>query len=231
MVFRVRGELFDGLVARGDLEIVVAQLDPDGLSDIALALQVLRDLLAQVREDGAQLGAVAHRVQVALEGGLAAHRHRLALGHHRPLVAAPGHLVHPGAVALPKFCDQPVALARRELADGADAERCELLVGLGPDAVDLAARQRPDARLQVVLVDHRDAVGLVELARDLGQQLVGRDADRAGEPVASRIDRWISRASTRPPSRWPPGTSVKSMYISSMPRSSITGAISVIDLP
>ncbi|MCY1560157.1 hypothetical protein D9M68_972620 [compost metagenome] len=30
-------------------------------------------------------------------------------------------------------------------------------------------------------------------------------------PVAAWMDFWIRRASTRPPSRWPPGTSVKSM--------------------
>ncbi|MNT15588.1 hypothetical protein D3C72_1506510 [compost metagenome] len=47
-------------------------------------------------------------------------------------------------------------------------------------------------------------------------------------PVASKIAFWISRASERPPSRWPPGTSVKSMYTSSTPRSSMSGAMSRI---
>jgi hypothetical protein len=35
--------------------------------------------VAQLGEDAAQLGAVVHRVQVAVEGGFAAHRNRLAL--------------------------------------------------------------------------------------------------------------------------------------------------------
>eukprot|EP01136_Pigoraptor_vietnamica_P044545 Opistho-1_new@21414 len=174
----VRGEVVQGHVARDDLEIVVAQLDADGLARVALAAQILRNLLAQAGEDGAERGAVAHRVQVALEGGFAAHAHRLALGLHGALVAAPGHLVQPGAVALAEVFDEPAALALGQLADGVDAVALQLGIGLGAHAVDLAAGQRPDQTLQVVGLDDADAVGLVELAGHLGDQLVGRHADR-----------------------------------------------------
>src|SRR3990167_9972774 len=61
----------------------------DGAAPIALALQVGRDALAQVGEDGAELGAVVHGVQIALERGLAADAHGLALGHHGALVPPP----------------------------------------------------------------------------------------------------------------------------------------------
>src|SRR4029450_690973 len=70
-----------GLVARRNPEVVVAQLDADGLAHVALALQVAGQLHAQLGENGAQLRLVAYGVQVAVEGGFAAHRHRLALGH------------------------------------------------------------------------------------------------------------------------------------------------------
>ncbi len=124
---------------------------------------------------------VAHGVQVALEGGLAAEAHRLAVGDHRALVASPARLVQPCAIALAEVLDQPGLLARGEVADGVQAMGLELLVGARADAVDLAAGQGPDAGGEVVDGDNADAVGLVELAGKLGEQLVGRDANGAGE--------------------------------------------------
>jgi hypothetical protein len=52
-------------VARRDLEVVEAQLDADRLGGVRLARQVAGELLAQLGEDRAQLGAIAHRVEVA----------------------------------------------------------------------------------------------------------------------------------------------------------------------
>src|SRR3990167_9436562 len=177
----VVGEVIDRHVARHALEIVIPQLDADGFSSVALALQVVRDLFAEFREHRAQFSAVAHRVQVALEGGFSAHAHRLALGHHRALIAAPAHFVQPVAVALAEMLDQPAGLARRQFADGVDAIPLQLLIGLGAHPVDLSAGQRPDLVLQVLGPDDADAVGLVELARHLGDQLVGRHTDGAGD--------------------------------------------------
>ena len=125
---------------------------------------------------------VAHGVQVAIEGGFAAHRHRLALGHHGPVVTAPGRIVHPGAVGLAEVLDQPLALAAPRCRRWcAGANLASLTVGLRADAIDLAHRQGPDLRLHVFGPDHRDAIGLVEFAGHLGKQLVRRHADRAGQ--------------------------------------------------
>ena len=208
---RVCRVLDQGLIARGDLEIIKTQLDANGLAHVSLSLQVAGDLLAQAREDCAQFGTVAHGVQVALEGGFAAHRHGLAVSGYRAIVAAPGGAVHPGPGALTEVVDQPLLVFFRQLADGVDTVALQLGVCLGANTVDLAASQRPDHALQVLIVNDGDAVGFVELAGHLGQQFVGRHTHRAGETSSLKNAFWISRASTRPPSRWPPDTSVKSM--------------------
>ena len=165
------------LIACRDFEIVIAQLDADGLGDVALALQVACHLLAQPGEDRAQFGLVAHRMQVTLERCFAAHADRFALGHNWAVVSAPGYLVHPGAAALAELANQELPVLRGQLADGLDAQRRQLFACLGSDAIDLAHRQRPDAALQVTRLDNRNAVGLVELASHLGKQLVGRHAN------------------------------------------------------
>ena len=54
-------------------------------------------------------------------------------------------------------------------------------------------------------------LGLSNSLAILASSLLGATPIEQVSPVASKIDFWISRASTRPPSRWPPGTSVKSM--------------------
>src|SRR6218665_2296943 len=73
-------------------------------------------------------------------------------------------------------------------------------------------------------------LGLLNSLAILASSRLGATPMEQVRPVASAMLFWISRASTRPPSRWPPGTSVKSMYTSSTPRSCITGAISVMTL-
>ena len=57
----------------------------------------------------------------------------------------------------------------------------QLGFGFGANAVDLAAGQGPDHGFQIVGLHDGNAIGFVELARHLGQQLVGRNAHRAGE--------------------------------------------------
>ncbi len=63
-----------GQVARDGLEIVESQFDADRLAGVALARRSSLSSDAQLGEDARQLRAVAHRVQVALEGGFAADR-------------------------------------------------------------------------------------------------------------------------------------------------------------
>jgi hypothetical protein len=77
--------------------------------------------------------------------------------------------------------DQPFARLRRQVADGVDVQAGELRLGLRADAVDLAHRQRPDLRLQLLPEHDGDPVRLVEFAGHLGHQLVRGHADGAGE--------------------------------------------------
>ena len=85
---------------------------------------------------------------------------------------------------LPEVLDQECRIGAGDVADRLQAEAGELFRRLRADAVDLARRQRPDAGGDVGVAEQRQSVGLVELGGDLRQQLVGRDADRAGEAGA-----------------------------------------------
>ena len=77
-------------------------------------------------------------MQIAIEGGFAAHGDRLALGHHRPVVTAPGGVVHPGAIGFAEVVDQPFALLCGDVADRVQVQLLELDLGFRADAVDLA---------------------------------------------------------------------------------------------
>ncbi len=81
----------------------------------------------------------------------------------------------------PEVFDQPLRIGKGELADRVDAQRVELGARFRTDAVDLARGKRPDARRDVGRSQHRKAARLVEFGGELRQQLVRRDADRAGE--------------------------------------------------
>src|SRR5581483_7023162 len=186
---RLEGRLADGAgvarrrgerhVARHRPEVGVTQLHADRAARVSARAQVLGDLRAQPGERPGDLAALA---RVALEGGLAAARLRLAEGHDRALVAAVRALVQPAPVARAEALDQIGEGPPRELAESADAELRELRLALGPDAVQAPHGERPDARLEVGLGEHGKAVGLVELGADLREQLVRRDRDRAREP-------------------------------------------------
>mmetsp|Transcript_6770 Transcript_6770/g.28501 ORF Transcript_6770/g.28501 Transcript_6770/m.28501 type:complete len:408 (+) Transcript_6770:2174-3397(+) len=171
----------EGLVAGHGHKAFEAQFEAHRLAGVALAGEVLGQALAELIQDLAEPGLVVHRVQVALEGGLAADRHRLTVRDDGAVVPAMRGRMQPLAVALTKLFDQPAGVGRRNVAHGLQAELDELVAGLGADAVDLAHRQRPDARGDVGQRQHRDAVGLVQFAGDLAEQLVGRDADGAGQ--------------------------------------------------
>ncbi len=68
-------------------------------------------------------------------------------------------------------------------------------------------------------------LGLLNSLAILAMSLLGATPMEQVRPVSSKMLFWMSRASVRPPWRWPPGTWVKSMYTSSTPRSSICGAM------
>ena len=68
-----------------------------------------------------------------------------------------------------------------QLANGADAMGQQLGLGFGAYAIDLAARQRPNLGRYILRLQDGDAIGFVQLAGHLGQQLVGCHANRAGQ--------------------------------------------------
>ena len=165
-------------------------------------MQIFGHLLYQFSEDFGELGAVAFGVQVALEGGFAAHGHGFAVRHHGAVIHTVGGVVQPGAVSAAKLVDQPGALLLRQRANGADAQARQLGGTLGPDAIDAARRQWPDACVDVCLGDDGQAVGLVQFAGEFGQQFVGRNANAATQTsgtfdVVSNVLRHRAHAAMR----------------------------------
>ena len=91
-------------------------------------------------------------------------------------------LMQPQAVIGAEVLHQPFGLGRGQLADGVHAQGLQPGAGLGADAVDALGRQRPDALRDPTQLQQGQAIGLVQIGAQLGQQLVGRDADRAAQP-------------------------------------------------
>ena len=87
------------------------------------------------------------------------------------------------AVGLAEQPDQLVLADPLEVGDGGDAGPAQPLGGGRPDAGD---HRDVHGAEQVELGagrDHDQAVGLVEVAGDLGDELRGADADRRGQPA------------------------------------------------
>ena len=68
-------------------------------------------------------------------------------------------------------------------AHGGETEGVQTLLGDRPDAVELADGQRPQAAVDVGVVEHADAGRFVQVGGQLGEQLVGSDTQRAGEAL------------------------------------------------
>ena len=76
-----------------------------------------------------------------------------------------------------------------ELADGADAQPLEDLAALLADAPEPLDRQRIEELLHLVRLHDDQGVGLLQVAGDLGQELVGGHAHRRHQPqfLADRL--------------------------------------------
>ena len=75
---------------------------------------------------------------------------------------------------------QPLAIPAQQVFEGADARALQrVLTGLS-DAPDHPHRPWPEKLLRLGLADHREAMRLVEIRGDLGEELVVAEADRAG---------------------------------------------------
>jgi len=183
--------------ARDRAEVAIAQLDADRTAGVSLALQIIADTFAKLGEDCRQLLAIARRRQVTIERRLATDRLRLAVRDDGPLVAAVCGVVHPLAMDATERLDEKRMLGIREIADRSNGERRKLRGRLRADAIDRARRKRPDAPLEIAVTDDGQAIGLVEVGCDLGEQLVARDADRArqaGRCANGVLDRLRERA-------------------------------------
>ncbi len=75
-----------------------------------------------------------------------------------------------------------------QVADGAHAGAVQPLLGGRADAAEPAHRQGVQELQLLARRDHGQAVGLVQIRPDLGEQLGGRRADRAGDPAGGGGD-------------------------------------------
>ncbi len=104
----IGGVVVHRLVACGDAEIGIAQLDAEGARHITLAQQVGRHLLAQAGENVPEFGLVVYRMQVAVKRGFAADADRARCGSPTGLSSRPqAAFVQPVAVAVSELLHQP----------------------------------------------------------------------------------------------------------------------------
>jgi hypothetical protein len=101
----------------------------------------------------------------------------LAVGDHRSVVLAQRRRMQPVTVGRAELRAQLGQGPERQLTHGVDAQLFQMGRRLGADALDATHRQRPDAQRHILGHDHRQPIGFVQIAADLGQQLVGRQAD------------------------------------------------------
>lgn len=155
-----------GDVARHRAEILEAQLDAHRAPRQRLLVQVARHARAQAFQLFRQGGAVAHHLQIALEGGFAADGLGFPARLHGPLVDAQRRLLQPARVQVAELRAQHGRIGPRQLADGIDAQRFQLGRRLRPDAVDLFCRQGPHARGDILGRQDGQAVRFFQVGTD-----------------------------------------------------------------
>ncbi len=95
-----------------------------------------------------------------------------------------------------KLSRQAVEAHRPQVGDGADAQAAHLYQSGGADAPETLHGQGQQDAIQVVAVDDRQAVGLVEPRGELGEELVKRHAHGGGQAqlvVDALLDRGRNR--------------------------------------
>src|SRR5690606_29111394 len=112
---------------------------------------------------------------------LAAQRLAGAVGLYRPEVdPARGAIEVLGETA--EMLPQEGEVPGREVGAGLDAEAGHLLGPARADSVEAPHRQRLDEPCAFAGPDHAQAIGLVLVARQLGEELVVADPGARGEP-------------------------------------------------
>ena len=103
------------------------------------------------------------------------------LGYNRALIAPARDIGKPASIALTKMLNERVKLGFSKLANSMNAQRLKLNTCLRTDATDLTRGKRPHAGGEIRVSEHGKAAGLLQLGSDLGEELVGADANGAGE--------------------------------------------------
>ena len=106
---------------------------------------------------------------------------RLAAAGDRIRIDAQRPVVERGAV-IAQGSGQRRHGQRRQLTDGSDAETVQSFGRLGPDPPKPPDLERGQEGGLVAGLHHDQTIGLAQVAAHLGDQLVGRDPDRNGQP-------------------------------------------------
>ena len=170
------GGVLDGELAGEGLEIFVADFYLDGLGEEALAFEAGGDVLGLGPEASAQLGAVHG---VALEGFFAADAFDFVAKFEGAIVDAEGIVAQGTAEGADEGAE--VAGMLLEIAEGEEAGLVEDFFGGGADAVNFADGQFAEEFGFAGLADEGEAVGLLEVTGEFGEEFVGGDADAGGD--------------------------------------------------
>ena len=122
-------------------------------------------------------------VDIAGEGLLVADALLRGVGHDIAIVTTPGKVVEPLARGLAERTDEGVDRCVGDIADSAQAERDEALLGALPHAPQCCHRQRMEEGDDRICGHDEQAVGLGLGGGEFGDELCGRDTDAAGDAL------------------------------------------------
>ena len=172
------GRLKERAAAREGGEVGAAQLELDRARGDAGEAQAPADLLGEREE--LVLGFFG-AFEVALEGDFLADGFRLAPGFDAPLVAPEGELLEASRRVRTEGACEPFFIDLLHVADRLETEGGELFLRAPADAPEAAHGKRHEAADGFLGTNFDEAVGLFEVACELGEELVRRDADGGDE--------------------------------------------------
>jgi hypothetical protein len=171
------GGVGQGVAAGDQLEVLALELQRHGAAGQPLGLGAVGDLLGQPPDMAVEEVGVGGVLE---EGGFLGDRLGALVAVHAAGVEAARQVPEPVAHAAEAGA-KVGAVPAQEVGDGADACLFQRGLGRGADAPDDADGLGFRKASVSALADHREAAGLVEVGGDLGEELVVRQADGAGE--------------------------------------------------
>ena len=165
--------------ARDRPEVGEAHLELHRATDVLRLPQSSGDPVGEAHELALERRAVG---DVARERLLVPDRLHLAHRFDGALISVPRERVKVLSVCDADRADERVLGHRREVADGPHTEALEPPTRRGPDPPEPLDRQWVQERELLTGRDDDQPIGLREIARDLGQELRRRDADRRVQP-------------------------------------------------